>query len=247
MDEPTGEFRPPYLSFTTFWAFLEELTAKPLPPIVDRSIMSTKSGTDQISLTAALRSFELVDTAQNVTGLKALEQSTEDDRIRWLAEQLRLRYAKQIEVSEQNGTEHQLRQSFRDTFGITGADTLRKAVTFFLHAAQKASIPLSPHFPATRSGSGAPGGPKPKKGTGTKRKPTKPTGGGAGGSEAPEAQPQQQGDGLTIELRSGGMVSVSVDVNLFSLSAEDRDFVIELVDKLKGYRQSDAADSDEEG
>lgn len=38
-----------------------------------------------------------------------------------------------------------------------------------------------------------------------------------------------------VKLASGGSVSVNASVNLFTLTTEDRTFVIDLVDKLKGY------------
>lgn len=43
------------------------------------------------------------------------------------------------------------------------------------------------------------------------------------------------GDTYIVELASGGSVSVLVKVNLFALSRDDRNLVIDLVDKLKGY------------
>jgi hypothetical protein len=49
------------------------------------------------------------------------------------------------------------------------------------------------------------------------------------------------GDRLAVPLNSGGTVEVSVSVNLFALSTEDRTFVIELIDKLKGYQQATPA------
>ncbi|MGH3721529.1 MAG: DUF5343 domain-containing protein [Pseudonocardiaceae bacterium] len=48
-------------------------------------------------------------------------------------------------------------------------------------------------------------------------------------------QPGVHGDTYTVTLASGGTVSVVVDVNLFDLTTSDRNFVIDLVDKLKGY------------
>ena len=39
----------------------------------------------------------------------------------------------------------------------------------------------------------------------------------------------------SVTLRSGGTVSLTVAVNLFDLSTEDREFVLGLVDKIKGY------------
>jgi hypothetical protein len=59
MDESPDTFRPPYMSFQTFWRFIEELAGKPLPPAIDRSIMSTRSGSDKANLTQALSTFGL--------------------------------------------------------------------------------------------------------------------------------------------------------------------------------------------
>lgn len=43
------------------------------------------------------------------------------------------------------------------------------------------------------------------------------------------------GDVYEVQLASGGTVRVAVAVNLFRLSGADREFVIELVDRLVGY------------
>lgn len=60
------------------------------------------------------------------------------------------------------------------------------------------------------------------------------------GTEVREQPPQHggstgSGDTYSVDLKSGGKVTVTVDVNLFSMSASDREFVIHLVDSLKGY------------
>ena len=141
MDEPAqGEFRPPYnLAFKTFWTFIEELVARPLPPRIDRSLMRSKSGSDQVSLTAAMKSFGRTGLSEEVTGLKELATDA-DGRLQWLAIEIRRHYAAQIKVSEENGTEQDLKNSFKDAFGLESADPLRKAMTFFLHAARTAKI-----------------------------------------------------------------------------------------------------------
>jgi hypothetical protein len=231
VEDSQGDFRPPYLPFQTFWSFIGDLLANPLPPRIDRSLMTSKSGTDQVHLTAALKAFGLVDANQAVTGLRDLEGADEAARAGWLAEQIRKHYPAQIKVSEENGTEQQLKESFRVGSGTTdSADTLRKSIRFFLHAAREAGIPLSPHFPATRGGSGAPGAPKPKR-SASKRKPgaSQPR---ENGTSTPASK---DGDKYSVDLASGGSVSVVVSVNLFSLSKEDRKFVIDLVDALKDY------------
>lgn len=53
-------------------------------------------------------------------------------------------------------------------------------------------------------------------------------------------QKEPEGDKYSVDLRSGGTVSVSVAVNLFTLSSDDRAFVISLVDKLTGYGRDGA-------
>lgn len=229
MDESNGTgFKPPYLSFQTFWSFLHELAAKPLPPQIDRSMLDKKSGTDQANLLAALKAFGLVDGAHAVLPpLQDLVNADDAGRKQLLMGLIQSHYADQVIVSSQNGTEKQLLESFEKSFGITG-DTRRKAATFFLHAARQTGMELSPHFPATRSGSGQPATMRAKRTT-TKRKPAPVV------PAVPNSGGQPQGDTYTVTLRSGGTVSVGVTVNLFSLSTEDRNFVMDLVDKLKGY------------
>lgn len=236
-----GGFRPPYLSFRTFWSLIEELTEKPLPPKLDRSMLDRRSGTDQAGLIAALKGFGLIDEDQVVQpSLVELTDAEPEQRKKMLESMLREHYPRQFDISEQPGTEQMLLKSFEEEWGLTG-DTRRKAVTFFLHAARHADLELSPHFPNTRAGSGRRSGSRATKSTRTaKRKST------AEKNTDPEAPPARpKGDSHTVRLASGGTVSVVVDVDLFALSTDDRDFIIDLVDKLKGY-PSPVADSDED-
>jgi hypothetical protein len=239
LDEKTTitGFKPPYLSFQTFWSFVsKELPEKPLPPSIDRSMLDKKSGTDQANLLAALKGFGLVegDTHDVQESLQMLVEADEEQRKHQLAALVRQYYPGPLSVSEQNGTEKNLFDCFENDFGMTG-DTRRKAVTFFLHAARNAGIPLSPHFPATRSGPGVAAGSKAKRIT--KRKAD------ASSVERPSppaAATNGKGDTYTVNLNSGGTVSVVVAVNLFDLSTDDREYVIDLVDKLKDYEPAGA-------
>jgi hypothetical protein len=80
-------------------------------------------------------------------------------------------------------------------------------------------------------------------GTATRRTSTSTTGNGKHADPTsdpiPPTPPARNAPGVTdsVELRSGGMVTLTVDVNLFQLSSEDREFVLGLVDKVKGYRE----------
>jgi hypothetical protein len=232
VDEPAqGEFRPPYnLAFTTFWTFVEDLAGKPLPPRIDRSLMRSKSGSDQVSLTAAMKSFGLINANQEVTGLKELAATDKEGRLQWLALEVRRHYAAQLKVSAENGTEQQLKESFKETFGLESADTLRKTMTFFLHAARTARIETSAYFPTTRGGSGSPGTPKPRRPA--KRKPaiTPPKDENDEGGSLAIA-----GDVYTLTMRSGPELTFAVKMNVMEASVEDRNFVFAIIDKLRGY------------
>jgi len=231
MDEPKpGEFRPPYLSFATFWSFLDTMLAQPLPPKIDRSMMRSKSGSDQVSLTAAMKAFGLIGDNQEVMGLSELAGRDEAARTSWLALMVRKYYPAQMAVSEQNGTEQQLKDSFRDAFQMGSADTIRKAMTFYLHAARTAGIEPSPHFPTTRSGSGAPGSPKPRR-TAAKRK----SSGDAAKVSEDSTVLQIDGDTYTLTLKSGPVVTMAVKMNVMEASVSDRNFIFKLVDALRGY------------
>ncbi len=238
---PAG-FKPPYMAFQTFWNFVEELSAHPLPPLIDRSLMGTKSGTDQANLINTLKAFGLIDEDQKVLPtLNSLTAADAEGRKPLLAEIVKKHYAAALGVSDSNGTASQLDQCFRDSYAVTGADTLRKSITFFLHAARTAGVPLSPHFKATRGGQGAPG--QPRKRT-TKRKPKN-------GAEEPEADTRQQtppADAyrLDVKLRTGGTMTLTVNVNPISLRGEDRAFFYDIVDKMADYEQPESTSNDEQ-
>jgi hypothetical protein len=240
-ESTTPPFRPPYMSFQTFWKFVEDLSARPLPPQIDRSIMNSKSGTDQANLMSALTGFGLIGADQRVEpALRDLAINDEVTRRERLAALIRKHYPEQVAVAEQNGTEQQLHQAFRESFNLESADTRRKAVTFYLHAARTAGMTLSEYCPNTRAGSGSPGTSRPKRAA-KRRAPAASIDGASNGSATRQRDGQTHtgGDTYIVTLASGGTVSVAVSVNLFGLTTEDRSFVIELIDKLKGYRQVD--------
>lgn len=235
MDSDENGFKPPYMSFQTFWNFIGELGDKPLPPRIDRSLMGTKSGTDQANLMMALTSFRLTDEQYNVLPqLQALTSATGEERKGILAKMVATHYVEPMRVSASHGTQKDLDDAFTANYpSIASADTRRKAITFFLHAARTAGLDLSVHFQKTRSGSGAPGAAKGRK-SAPRRKPPRSESNTTSDQDTGPGQ-GDAGDTYTVDLASGGSVSVVVRVNLFALTTSDRNFVIDLVDKLKGY------------
>lgn len=227
--EGSGGFKPPWMAFQTFWGFGQELSGHDLPPVIDRSLMSSKSGTDQANLLAALVAFELIDESNVVQpALAEIANSDAERRKSALAVLIKKFYAGPLEVSAANGTQAQLLERFREDYGVTGADTLRKATTFFLQACRTAEISVSPHFKQTRASGG--GGSRP-------RKARKPKINGDNGATPPPAQPNTEEHRVSVALQTGGTMTLSVSVNPLSLRGEDRTFFYDIVDKLTDYQE----------
>lgn len=232
-DNKEAAFKPPYGSFRTFWSFVGSLANMPLPPQIDRSMLDSKSGTDQLAIFSALKAFNLVAGENQAVqpGLVSLVESTAEGRKTFLRDLLVRYYPGQLGVSAQQGTEKMLVESFEADFGLKG-DTRRKAATWFLHAALECGLPLSPHFPRLRPGQGTPA---PRVRRPAKRKPPQ-----NGANETANVQGRggsTSGDEVTVRLRAGGTVTLKVDVGHFALSRhkDDRDFVQKLMDALTDY------------
>jgi hypothetical protein len=239
--QETG-FRPPYLSFQTFWSFLEDLVSRPLPGKLDRSVMRKKSGSDQANLAVALKSFGLIDESWIVTGLAGLAKMDAADRAQWLALQVREHYAAQMKVSDDNGTEQQLRDSFKEAFGLESADTIRKAMTFFLHATKKADIETSHFFPVTRSGSGAPGTPKPRRSGGRRKLASddaKKIDPDAGSAEEPANEHRD------VTLGTAGTVTIDVKVKWLDLSDDQFTKLRKLIKDIEALGDSGSGEPEQ--
>lgn len=240
-DRQDAGFKPPYGSFRTFWGFVAALAEKPLPPQIDRSMLDSKSGTDQLAIFSALKAFNLVagDAQLVQPELTDLVRAGAEGRKKQLASLLHTYYPGQIDVSAQQGTEKMLLDSFEKEFGLTG-DTRRKAATWFLHAANECGLPMSPHFPKLRPGQGGPSAPRPK------RAPKKrvPDGTTPVGREDP-ATTGTTADEVTVKLRAGGSVTLKVNVGHIALSRNkaDRTFVEGLLDALTAYEEKSAREA----
>jgi hypothetical protein len=223
---PTAKgFTPPYnLAFSTFNNFLAKADPETLPPKIDRSYLGSMAGNVQTYLMAALRSFELIEPDRTVTpALKELTKNP-DGRPGLIADLLAKFYPEMVELGKNNATVLQLEEAFRK-FGLAG-NTIRKAATFYMHAAQYAGIPLSVHWTVRKAGSG-------HREEGASKRRGKPTGRSAAQGQSTVRTPG--GDSRSLTLRSGGTVTLTVSVNLFDLSREDRTFVLKLIDEMSDY------------
>jgi hypothetical protein len=208
MDENSSDQRkPPYLSFSTLKNLLTELGSKPLPPQIDRSVMTGRSGGDQSYLLGALKFFGFIDEKQNVLDLFVIWAGADEPaRKEAFARLLQDLYPNQMAISRQNGTQQKLLESFTTDFNY-GGETRRKAMTFFLQCASWAGVDLSVHFKVNKVGSKRTTVPRGKR---TPRK-------------KPPTQSQRissvtgQGERLSVSFGEAGSVDIQVRVSWMKL------------------------------
>jgi hypothetical protein len=226
-NQQTDKRTPPYLAFATFMSGLETLQ-QGLPDKLDRSAWPSQSGSNQAMLLRTLRFLDLTDEHDNVQPLLHDLVEQPERRKELIRELLLTHYPKLVDLGRANGTQNQLSEAMGE-YGIDG-DARRKAITFFLQAADYAEIPVSNHWPGIKK-RGASGTRRRASGTrrstGVRRQSPPPTGRGVSG--------EQGGDSKTVTLRSGGTVTLNVSVSVMSLTPEDRAWVFELIDKLTQY------------
>jgi len=227
MPEEPSKQSAPYLPFKTFLGALDALNHG-VPPLIDRSIWRTQPGGVQGQIMGALRFFNLIDEANRPTeNLRRLVEKPEH-REKAIRALLEWSYADLIKGDLTKMTTKMLEDGI-EQYGVSGL-TKKKAVTFFLQAARFGDLALSPYLQSQIRAT-----------PGTRRKRRKDEEGSNRESTAVAPSPMggQPGESQTIELKSGGSVTVTVTINPFSLEQADRTFVFDLIDKLKGYAKGD--------
>jgi hypothetical protein len=137
---------PPYVSYRTFWNFLEGLQ-QAIPARIDRSYWGERfSGSNGIQLTAALRFLDLTDISGFPTGkLRQLVANRGPQRADILKQVIRDAYSFLFQDSfdPQNATYAQLEEAFHDNYQIA-SDVARKCIKFFIRLASDGGITVSP-------------------------------------------------------------------------------------------------------
>jgi hypothetical protein len=231
MDTQEKRTAPPYLSFTTLNTFVDGLAVH-MPTRIDKSLMKSMSGASQSALIAALDYFGLRNGDKPSDTLVALASTSGPERAATWKALITKGYAFLFSdgFDLKRATQGELDDKFRAE-GVTG-ETIRKCVAFFMAAAQAAGIDVSPRFrsiktrtPRTRGAS-----------TGAKTKKPK-------RDEKPkDHQPEDTGPGSsksakTIKFANGGTAELRVDVDVVSLSREDRDALFGWIDAMDDYEK----------
>jgi hypothetical protein len=233
------QLAPPYVSFKTFESLIDALSHG-VPTHIDRSVMPSFAGGVQAQLLLALRFLGLTDeNGETKATLQALAEQ-KDDRQRIMGELLRERYAPIFSALDlMRTTPMQLEDAFRK-FGISG-ETLDKSVRFFLSAVESAGISVSPLLKARKRNVA----PKSRRGNGARNNGTlefADTSEDDGPSEPP-APLAPIGESISVPLKSGGTCTFSASTSFIKMSKEDRSFVFDIIDRLRAYEESTAADA----
>jgi hypothetical protein len=219
---------PPYVSFSTLLNQIERMEREGTPARIDPSYLTGMAGGTRSQFKMGLRSLGLIDESDQVTESLIQLAGKPEERPEILAGILRERFPRLVGLGE-NATRGQLDEVLSE-YGL-GIDTRRKATSFYVAAASYAGIQLSPHIRPAKGVNSA----------GAQRRVKRPRKKAA----TPPTQTVQavatQGNTHSLTLRSGGQVTLSVSVNVMELSVQDRNFVFDLIDKLRDYENGEAS------
>jgi len=227
-EETQKSASPPYISFLTFNNFVTWLQEEGIPLRLDRSFWDKKySGSTGAQLMTGLRFLGLLRGDMPQPALHKLVESKGEEKDAVLIEILKKAYTAVDFDSLAKATPNMLTE-WLQSYGIE-RDTLRKVESFFINACKSTDIPLSNAL--RRKARNKPGTPAVGRKKRTQRKQDK------GDISKPLKQypPQTEGQTSQVQLISGGNVTLTVNVDLFQLSTNDREFVLQLVDIMKKY------------
>jgi hypothetical protein len=135
---------PPYVSFGTLLNQLERMERQGVPSRIDRSYLVGMAGGTRSQFKVCLRSLGLIDENNFTTDILARLAKEPERRPELLASILRGRFP-ELAALNGNATRGQLEEVMAG-YGLSNADTRRKAMGFYVAAATYAGIPLSPHL-----------------------------------------------------------------------------------------------------
>jgi hypothetical protein len=221
----------PYVPFKSFLTALDRL-AHGHSPTIDGSFWHGFSGGLQRQMMATMRFFGLLDETGKVSAeLDLLAKS--QDRKEQMEALLRASYPSVFDIGLAHATPNQFNDALRQ-FNVAGS-TLEKARSFFLQAAKFCDLQLSPGIQQF-SKPGA-NGRRRKAAAGKARQDVEVDDDSSEDPPAPPA-PAQKGSSRTIPLRGGGTATLSFDVDVWSMTPEDQQFVFDMIKRMTEYERS---------
>jgi hypothetical protein len=203
----------PYVPFKTFLAAVEGFE-RGIPTQLDRSLWPSYSGAIRGQLLAAFRFLEFTDEADCPGPAMREFVGKRESRKSMLRSLIGERYEALHGMDLARTSPRQLDEAMRQ-YGLSGV-THKKAISFLLQASAWSGVPLSPLLQG-RTRTSRPAAP-------------------ARRAEPDSAKAAQAGEvARSVRLKSGGIVTVTARVDLFALDTEDREFLFELIDRLREY------------
>jgi hypothetical protein len=220
----------PYLPLKTFLAALDALR-EGVPKRIDRGIWRSKSGSIQGQIMIALRFFDLVNDTDEpaMPLLEKLAKADEPERKKILKSLVETHYKPIIAADLTKMTPSMLNEAMAK-FGVSGG-TVRKSVTFFLQLAKHLDLAMSPFLSDQTRNSPA------KRRT----RAAKAAANGNGAAAQAASPPTATGSMTSVTLKGGGTVTMSVTADVWKMPADDRKFVLDLVDRIQEYGKVSAA------
>jgi len=229
-DSANNKLTPPYLPYRTFLSSLDKL-GEGVPPRIDRGIWKNQTGSIQSLIMGAYKFFGLIDDQGKPTKTLHDLVAHRDKPNEYVKAILEEKYREVIKHNLSTMTETLINEYFEEAFGVE-SDTKRKCITFFLQAAKAVGMPLSTFLQSQVR----------VRTSGTRRQRRR--------DETDEEmeqlngeEPPQTGEAKTVELHSGGTLTLTASIKFFDIASEDRTFVFELIDKLREYEQKQKAPS----
>jgi hypothetical protein len=221
---------PPYMPYKTFGTFLDHLRAIGMPSHIDKSVMTNLSGGMQSWLKAALRYMKLINADDTPTpALEKLAAAQGDDRKPLMRELFGKTYAfLNGTVDLTKTTPAKLREAIVQEGGQ--GETVEKIITFMMAMAKDAGVPVSSLL--------------------TKRAMRRPRPKITTPSNITDRTTDDDDDDVetdtamkTIALpKSGGTLTLSGNINLFTLVGNERELVFKLIDAMTAFEAEQGGD-----
>jgi hypothetical protein len=229
--ETITNLTPAYLPWRTFVNTLDGL-AKHMPNRIDKTAFPGQSGAAQNQILLAFRFFGFInDDGKPTHALLAVAVADETARKNAMRKLIEQKYAALIALDLTKTTPAEFGEEMTKAYNITG-DTRLKATRFFLNAAEYLGIQVS-HLLLKDKTKPLANGTTPRKRRTTRVR------------DDEDVQPEDDDDddqhdapaaeSRSLELRSGGTLTLSATTKFMSLSAADRKFVFDLIDKFDQY------------
>ena len=218
-----------YIPFKTLITATDALK-EGIPPQLDRSAWPTLASGTRSWTMSALRFLGFIDHEGNPQpDLESWVHGDDATRRGILNRILREKYSEVVALTERNGTTKQMQDAF-DRLGVTGS-TKARAISFFIKAAAFAEMQLPSAWKKARTQVGN---------SGRKRRQAQ------GGGEPEVPVTHARAEGRTVELQSGGTVTLTIEADPWAVSPEDREWLFNLVDQIAEYEATEDEPDGEE-